>query len=183
MPQPVFIPIYDGDDLDRLSDLRRAWEIAKRNAAMAETVRRVGDDTTTAVTDAEQAYRDFEAEAAERAELWQLRHIGHAEFRALLRDHPPRQNDKGELDPEDAPFGVNVETFGQPLLTYVDPDDPDIRTVVAPHEGAALKKRLKQLSAGEFDTLWVNAFQVNTGGVANPKAGISSTGSPSTDET
>ena len=103
MPRKVTIPLYDGDDFETMADLRREVEIAKRkyDAAVTEAEeaagapRRMGDDVGSETV--QQAKADLAAkrarlssfidEAAERAETWELRPIGHEEFRALCEAH------------------------------------------------------------------------------------------------
>lgn len=200
MPKPrtITVPLYDGDDFERITELRRAVNIAEAHAreAQASGTARAGDDGAD-VQAAKDAFDAFVVEAAERAEMWVLQTIGHEEFRNLLREHPPRKvmvkvpNDDGterdvEQDhPEDAPFGVNTETFGKALLTFVDPDDDEIRTIAEPEfaSEAARRKRFKRLSSGEFDTLWVRAKTLNEGGVLDPKLSMYSTATVTSDET
>src|SRR5690349_15962520 len=106
MSRKATIPIYDGDDFERLAELRREVDIAERKVlteSARETVaapRRAGDEISNPVAEAEraaQAARDafdaFVDEASERAETWVIAPIGHEEFRALLREHPPRKVD------------------------------------------------------------------------------------------
>lgn len=201
MPRKTTILLYDGDDMERLAELRREVSIAERFADEAEreaegATRRIGDDTAAAVTEAKaavkakrDAYDAFVDEAAERAEEWEIHAIGHEDFRQLLRDHPPRKVPKeggeGEVThSDDEFFDVNTETFPKALLGFVDPDDEDHRTVHAPFGSvAALQKRLRRLSAGEFDSLWVAAFSLNNGAIGDPKASVFSPGGPRSDET
>lgn len=194
MPKAT-IPIYHDDDFERLAELRMEVSIAERRlkAAQAEAEQadaanlRAGDDVPDggvqdakdALHAAQEAFNVFVDEASERAEMWELKPIGHEEFRALLKDHPPRKVMAGEGEdrkeithPEDGPpFNVNTETFPKALLLFVDPEDEDIRTVVAPKfdTEAALRKRVKRLSVGEFETLWTTVFMENKGGVVDPK--------------
>lgn len=204
MPRKVTIPLLDGDDMERLADLRREVDIAERFTERARlsaeepgSTARAGDDLSSdAVAKAEarvqvaqDTYDAFVDEASERAEEWVLTTIGHEEFRTLLREHPPRkvpaEDGNGETThPDDAGWEVNAETFPKALLTFVDPEDDEIRTVQAPFESpAALRKRIKRLSAGEFDTIWVAAYSLNNGGVADPKASRFSPDVPRSDET
>lgn len=183
MPKPrtAIVPIYDGDDFQQMADLRRAVEIAERNATAAPL--RVGDDVTSEVQAAKDRFDAFVNEASTRAEEWVLEPIGHTEFYDLVADHPPRteKDDEGKerVIDDDAPFGVNSRSFGKALLEFVDPEDPDIRTVKSPafEYADGLSKRLKRLTAGEFDTIWMRAYQLNAGGVADPKASLYSTDS------
>lgn len=191
MSRKTTIPIYDGDDFETLADLRRKVDIAQRaverrelEAQKASAPLRRGDEVPDHVGEAraalEKAEREFDAfvdEASERAELWVISPIGHEEFRDLLRDHPAREVDgedgKKATHSDDDGWGVNTETFPKALLTFVDPEDEDIRTVVAPEfdTQVALRKRIKRLSGGEFDSIWAAAYLLNTGGIGDPKAG------------
>lgn len=196
MPRKATIPIYDGDDFERLAELRREVDIAERNAQSDQGASpRIGDDVDTSaeVRRARQAFAAAVDEASERAEMWVLHPIGHEEFRQLLRDHPPRKvKETGEDGQErevahadDSGWDVNAETFPKALLTFVDPDDETIRTVAQPEfdSVAALRKRIKRLSVGEFDSIWVAAFVLNNGGIADPKASPYYDGVPRSDET
>lgn len=167
-PRSASVVLYHGGDIERIAELHRAVERAERVAEAEADVARAGDDSPAA--EAKEAYAAFVAEAAERAEVWTLEAIGHEEFRQLLTDHPPRR-EGDEVNAGDAMFGVNTQTFPKALLLFVDPEDDEIRTVTDPADDLA--KRLKRLSAGEFDTLWVRAFMLNTAGVADPKASLS----------
>ena len=194
MPRKVTIPIYDGDDFERLAELRREVSIAERKAQeerrRAESdnaPRRMGDDDDAAVAvreaeeyvkRAQDAYDAFVDEAADRAEMWVLHPIGHEEWRDLLKAHPPRKvtetdaegKEREETHPDDLGYEVNTETFPKALLLFVDPDDEEIRTVHEPFESvAALRKRVKRLSAGEFESIWTTAYMLNSGVAADPK--------------
>lgn len=204
MPK-VTIPILADGDEETLRDLKRALVIARRNAkANAGVPQRGGDAVPDAEVEAAKAAHDeFLDVAAERAEGWVLETIGHHEFRELLKQHPPRKTtrtneDDGTteeiVDPEDEAFGVNTETFPRALLLFVDPDDPEIRTIAeinidgeniaeevepAQHDDqgkpvafkhvAKVTRRVKRLSAGHFNSLWTNALSLNELGVGDPK--------------
>lgn len=192
------VPIYHGDDFERMAELRREIDIAERKLEAAKTEAeespvnlRVGDEDNRVaeakelLAAARAEFSSFVDEAAERADNWVLQPIGHEEFRELLKAHPPRKvtetDDEGieheVTHPDDAGWAlvlqgaeVNTEAFPKALLTFVDPEDDEIRTVVEPFDSViALRKRVKRLTAGEFDTMWVRAYLLNTGGVADPK--------------
>ena len=193
MPKAT-IPIYHDDDFERLAELRMEVSIAQRRLKAAkddaedaqDAPRRVGDDEADAsVQDAkdalqasQSAFNEFVDDASQRAEMWELKPIGHEEFRTLLEEHPPRKiwegegEDRKEVEhPEDEGWDVDTSTFPKALLLFVDPDDDDIRTIVEPEFDtvAALRKRVKRLSQGEFETMWTTAYAANKGGVADPK--------------
>lgn len=193
MPKAT-IPIYHDDDFERLADLRREVNLAERRLEVAKAEAeesdaapaRVGDDEPNdvaakreALAVAQQEFNAFVDEASERAEMWELKPIGHEEFRDLLAAHPPRKVAEGEGDDakevvhaDDAGWEVNTETFPKALLLFVDPDDDEVRTVVEPKfdTEAAFRKRVKRLSRGEFQSMWTTAYMANQGGVADPKS-------------
>jgi hypothetical protein len=182
MSRKTTILIYDGDDFERLAELRREVDVAERQAINAPPLR-MGDDPADPAQEAKAAYDAAVDEAAERAEEWEIHPIGHEEFRALLKDHPPRKvdgEDGKQVDhPDDETIGVNTETFGKALLLFVDGEDPEVRTIVRPElDPTALRKRLKRLSAGEFDSIWVAAFFLNNGAVTDPKLSKFSAATP-----
>lgn len=176
------VNIYADGDLDRLAELLAAVAVAEARAAQARSgeSRRHGDAFDVeddAVQEAQAAYNAALDEAAERADAWTVDHIGHTEFRELLKAHPPRKVDvepedgetaKQVIHPEDEGLGVNMERFPSALLLYVDPDDPEIRTIVDPEDGVA--RKVKRLSLGQFQTLFAAAWRANTGGPLDPKA-------------
>jgi len=185
--------IHHRDDAEQLADLRlevqvaeNALKAAKKEAADSGGAARAGDDAAAAVIEAEQRLADAKArfsafvdEAAERADEWVIDHIGHEEFRQLLRDHPPRKikvtgedgKESEEIHPDDADWDVNTETFPKALVLFVDPEDEEVRTVVKPFDSLpALRKRVKRLSAGQFDSIWITAHALNGGMVGDPKA-------------
>lgn len=188
------IPLYHDDDFERLADLRREVSIAERvlaqerlNAAEDSIgSARAGDAEPDRVREAKEAldakkaaYGAFVDEASGRAEMWSLKPIGHEEFRKLLKDHPPRKvfegegDDRKEVDhPDDEDWEVNTETFPKALLLFVDPEDDEVRTVVEPKfdSEALLRRRVKRLSEGEFQSLWVTAYFANKGGAGDPKS-------------
>lgn len=210
MPRKT-INIYDGDDFERLAELRTEVSIAERALleAQVEAARdgvaapaRGGDDqpdaakaAITAASDALKIARDafdaFVDVAAERAVPWELHSIGFEAWSELVDAHPPRQVD-GEGDdagkkvdhPEDGGWGVNSKTFSKALLLFVDPEDPEEHRTVTKIGDAPLTdlpKRLKRLSHGQVESLWITAFALNTGGIGDPKAQRYSTGQRSSE--
>lgn len=211
MPRNTTVLIFAGEDHAELADLRRRVGIAERKVLIAEAEvenarlapRMVGDevpsdDTVTqakkAVEDAKAEYDAFVAEAADRAEVWELEAIGHDEWRAMKDRHPPRKVPAPtEADPEAAevheddaePWLVNTVTFGKELLNYrhTDEDGDEFRTVVKPDLSVDdLRRRIKRLSDGEFHDLWSTAYLLNSGGIGNPKGSTYGT-TPTSSET
>lgn len=176
MPRKT-ITIYEGDDFERLIELQAEVNRTELRALdAAEPSKRFGDDEPDAVAMAKAAFDDFVDEAAERAESWVLETIGWEAWTDLLEEHPAREVDgddgKKVEHPDDAGWGFNTKTFGKALLLFVDPEDNEHRTVtkIGDADLATLGKRLRRLSRGQFETLWITAHQLNTGGVNDPKA-------------
>ena len=197
------------DELDRAVQVaaRKAQAVALRAKASAGTPLRGGDEipaeeitkAEASLQAAQDAFDAFLDEAAERAEDWILESIGHEEFRDLLKDNPIRTitttkedgSTSEEIDPEDKAWGVNTETLPKLLILFADPEDPDIRTVAEVKVGrtniakdpAALRKRVKRLSAGQFEKLFAEALLLNRAGVSDPKFNRFSPITPRSDET
>ena len=190
MPRKT-IAIYDGDDYEVLAEKHLAVKIAERNLTAKRLGQvagnaRWGDDDVdeskqaqAEVDAAKDEYDAFEEAAAARAEKWVLQSIGHKAWRDLVEAHPARKVTEGEGDeahevdhPDDADFGVDTTTFPEALLLFVDPKDGNHRTVkqAGDVDLGQLAARVDRLSQGETDTLWMTAYHLNTGGVADPKA-------------
>jgi hypothetical protein len=193
MPRKTVL-IYADGDFEMLAELRQKVAIAERNHETAtRQPRRFGDEDTTAdqVEAAQAAYDAAVDLAADRAEEWIVESIGFEEWRELLAAHPPREITVGEgdraqrgLDPEDADWGVNIQSFPKALLLWADPEDEDHRTVHKAGDVAlgGLARRIRRLSEGQFETLWATAWALNKGGISDPKAVRYSTGTPRSDE-
>lgn len=175
------VPLYQGDDMARLEELRVDATAARlRHEEAQRGPRRMGDDTAAAVEETRAAFDAFVDEAAERAEEVTVQALSRVAFRDLRLAHQPRPKSKvveGEetegLEDVDALFGVNVETFPDALLKYVDREDETDRTIVSPEfpTPAALKKWLdRELTEGQFDSLWQTAWRLNKQGASDPKA-------------
>jgi hypothetical protein len=169
--------------------------LLEKRAAQPAATPRAGDDEPSELEKAQEsaqrakdAFDAFVDKAATRAEAWELHHIGHEAWVDLVNAHPPREVTEGEgegdgakqvIHPDDAEWAMilktapfDTSTFGKALLLFVDDDDADHRTVAklgGADPGTVLPKRINRLSQGQFDTLWVAAHQLNTGGVSDPK--------------
>jgi hypothetical protein len=196
-PRTAKVFIYQGDDLARLAELRQAAEVARRTVRRAEengAPLRVGDEAPSAGVE-EAAYDAFVEEAAPRAVEVKVRHIGRRRFRDLCLEHPPRKVDVSrtgedgtvqtvqETHPDDALYDVNVATFGEALLRFVD---DDVRTIVAPEFPTSAARQAfldDELSDGDFDTLWITAYHLNRGMSGDPLSSRYSVGRRSSSET
>lgn len=104
--------IYQGDDLAHLTALRARITLAER----AGSGNRLGDADADLPAMREE-YNAAVDEASQRAVEWAVTPMGGTPLRALIAAHPPRQQeDSTELVEEDAPFGVNVDTFSRPFV-------------------------------------------------------------------
>lgn len=185
-PRAAEVVIYQGDDLAHLAELRQAAETAQRivdrhRTAVEDGNARFGDAPSAEAEKA--AYDEFVAEAAERALTVEVRAIGRRRFRDLLEEHPPRkvkvkrtedgrEREVEEDHPDDASYGVNLVTFSEALLTYVD---DGVRTITAPEFGSrkAVQAFLDDdLSEGDFDTLFMTAYFLNRGSSGDPKGTV-----------
>lgn len=135
------VTLYQGDDLDRLNDLRRAADALKPgpNSTGVENGQHVA---------AEQEYTDFHAEATERAVAIELKPLGRKAWQQLVLEHPPREDSDG-----DRAVGLNESTFSEPLV---------MASIVSPEMSDAEKQEfLDSLTFGQFDTLYQDAFTIN----------------------
>ena len=185
-PKSATIPLYQGDDAENLAELRMAVAIAERQLeqkrglldSQQDRARRVGDPVAVTsdeiaaaereVKEKQDAYDAAVDQAADRAIEVRVQSIGRRRFRDLVASNPPRTStdDDGEtvIDADDVPFGVNIETFPMALLAYVDSDDTDVRTTVAPaFKGSKDAQEFydDQVSDGDFEKIWMAAYWVN----------------------
>lgn len=158
------VPLLQGDDYDRLSQL-----LFEAQNAVKRTVSRLGDADDLA--DAQEAYNAAAAEAEERARKIELKALPRKEWRALRIAHPPRDGDDG-----DAEVGFNRDTMGDDLVpvSVVDGQFPSI---------ADRDEFLDALADGDFEKLYAAAVDLNTGFGVDPKARLSSTRSLKSDGT
>lgn len=118
--------------------------------------------------------RALEDEMAAAVYEFRLRALPSADFRALVRDHPPRKDDDtGEVDSRDVDFGWNVETFFPALgrACIVDPELDD-------ETWTALEEKLTDR---QFDDLVKAAWRLNRGDVDVPFSRAASAASTDSD--
>lgn len=172
------VHIYQGDDLGRIAQLRQVANAAERRYEQAKEAGtlRGGDSEVKAAKD---AYDEFVREAAERAETVVIRALGRRQWAALIDEHRPRYErrvvdgqEQEVMHPDDDDYGVNTATFPDALLTYVNPNRPDMRTIVEPDFPTAQDRLdwLDDLSGGDFLRLWATAFHLNGEPGIDPKA-------------
>lgn len=124
------IPIYQGDDSERLTELHLTYKLAERDATevseqydaqearVASDSARYDDDAEISQDDvdaakaiareAKKAYNDFVTEAADRALSVTVQHIGSKRFRELVAAHPQRvlRDDDGALIKDSEGFDI-----------------------------------------------------------------------------
>lgn len=154
-----------------LTDLKRRADHAKANATRP-------DDGA----DEEAAYQAFVDVAAERAVEVVIQAIGPKRWQELVLAHPPRMvesepDDEGRTKmvehDDDLMDGVNTLTFPRALLMYVDPERPEIQTLVKPEfEDEADRAEFvdTELAEGDFERAWRLALAYNTTRSRDPKA-------------
>lgn len=191
-PRVASVDIYQGDDLQRLAELHQKAQLAKRRYLQAKATNSltIGDDDEGAAA-AEAEYDAFLDEATERAVTFELRHIGTVRWGKLKAKHPARKvarivdgTETESIHDDDLEYGINSETLPLALLTYVDPDDTDVRTITAPvyKKTADLEEELAEISDGDMTRLWTAAFYLNTSVGADPKAARFSAAPQSSEE-
>lgn len=178
-PRTATIPIYQGDDAERLAELRMAVAVAERQAEQRKgEALRSGDAPDDEVRAAQDAYDAYVDEAAERAVEVVVRAIGRRRFRDLVAQHPPRmvKNSKGEevVHDDDASYDVNVETFADALLRFAEPGDEGVRTIIAPEDAVKSPTALRDfldddVTDGDYDKIFTVAYWINRAPGSDPK--------------
>lgn len=180
------ILIYKGDDLAELGELHKAAVVAERKYQQAQQggTSRMGDDESPEA--AWGAYDARAAEAAERAEVVVVQALGRKQWRALLNEHPPRRVirkiegvDSEVVHDDDDGYGVNTETFSEALLTYTEGSGDDLEQTVIEPEFSSKEARIKWLdglAGGDFDRLFLAAYQINGSLGGDPKLARYSSG-------
>lgn len=198
-PRTTTVVIYQGDDLDKLSELNRAVVRAQTPLNAAERAmeatagapRRVGDlapsteDALVALKDAQEAYNAFVDEAAERAVVVTLTAIGRTRFRELLAEHPARTHDVGgkpETVEDDQLFEVNTQTFPLALLTYNRDGKRTVSIDPAVAESDLAEFFGDDCAEGDVERCWQAAYWLNRAAGADPKDSKFSTGFQRSDE-
>lgn len=189
-PRTATIPIYQGDDSERLAELRMAVAIAERQAAQSSGPRRGGDPAPDEdVKAAQAAYDAFVDEASERAVEVVVQAIGRRRFRDLVAAHPARmvkgEDGKETTHDDDLAYEVNVETFKPALLAFAEPGEDGVRTIVAPAEAVKSPSALRDfldddITDGDYDKIFEIAYWINRAPGSDPKE---LRFSPSTSET
>lgn len=163
-PRTAVVTIYGGDYLDRIRHLEQQCEALEEAIERAEKAEkdkpRTNDEIPESVRLSEEHDRKVDerdallAEASAQATHFRIKALGRREWRALVAEHPPRENHK-----DDALAGVNEDTFKDALVaaSVIEPEG------IAPDD-------LDQLADIDFDRLYLTAFALNRGVAPDPKA-------------
>jgi hypothetical protein len=149
------IPLYQGDDLERIEELRADLERAKHAEGGPA---RVGD-TGSGVASAKAALLAAYAEAKPRAVLVTVKALGRRQWRSLIEAHPPREGNR-----EDDMHGgiANINTLQDPLVvaSITEPEFPT---------PADRDDFLDALSDADFTSIFRAAFALNRVPGGDPK--------------
>lgn len=161
-PRMAVVTIYGGDYLDRIRHLERQAEAARMDTAgVTQTL-----DETPEYLDLARQHDELVKEAEAQALHVRLRALRRSEWRRLVAEHPPRDGNEG-----DASVGVNEEEFREALVPA---------SIVEPE---LTLDDLDEMSDADFDRLYLTAFSLNRGTVADPKADLVSRMTRPSDET
>ncbi len=183
-------------EVDRLADRLKRSQSGSRLGdadeslmAALDVAREVAEARKAEAQERRDAYDAFIPEAAERAVEVVVQSIGNRRFRELLLQHPPRKvtapDGEQSVHEDDAPHGANVTTYPDALLRFIDAEDPERRTIASPQmTRKALTDFLEdEISAGDFESLWLTAHSLNRGVGVDPFLTTYSAPSPRSEPT
>jgi hypothetical protein len=141
-------------------DLTAEFEQAERRLEVEERNADVSLDGGGRVGELAERIEALRAQMREHTHTFRLRALPRPQFRALVGEHPPREDD-GEIIAADRILGVNAETFFDALIRacVVDPalDADDWRVLLD-----------EKLTDNQFDALAGAAWGVNRSDVDVP---------------
>lgn len=151
-PRTAVVLLLQGEDADRLEELRDRAEQAK---TPAKAPRLMSDEDPYPA--AAQAADDFKREAEERAVRVVVRALPRKKWRQLVADHPPRPDHAG-----DAQFGIHLVDFADALVPA---------SIVEPEFSGDGQRDdfLDSLTDGQFEDVFWKAYRLNRGGGTDPK--------------
>lgn len=184
-PRTAVVTIYTGDYLDRIRHLERQAEAAQ-DAADADGPRLNSD--VPEYLDLARQHDELVAEAEEKAVHVTVQALPRKVWQALVAAHPPRTVEKDKVSEQkarsDALSGVNDDTFKDALVLggeiEINGSPVTYRSVVEPDLSP---DDFDALAAIDFDRIYLTAFSLNRGAVADPKASLVSRLSQKNDET
>mgnify|MGYP001608993195 CR=1 FL=1 len=163
-PAQWTVNLWQGEDILRIREAEDAVANAMPTNSLGMPLR-LGD--TSSVTEAVARRDELQREAKPRAIQVTVERLPRKLFRDLVKKHPPRDGDEGDKE-----YGFNQEDLAEELLAY---DKEGKRTIVAPafKSSASRQEFLDDLSDAQFTLLFEAAYEVNRGGVPDPKADMS----------
>lgn len=171
-PRTRTVYLLQGEDEERLNDLREtaAKLRAKANKIRKDTRPDEWTEADSVATAAEEAADQFAEEAQPRAVKVIMRSIGRKKWKALLKDHPPREGDES-----DKVARYNIDTAPEHTVPacLASPALPD----------AEREAFLDDLSDAQFDYLARVAHDLNRRVGADPTQRLLSASSQTSDET
>jgi hypothetical protein len=186
-PRTAVVTIYTDDYLDRIRHLEQRIEAveeaidrARKAEKSSATPRLNHEDSGVGELERQhdQLFDEYEqlvAEAEAEAVQVRLGALPRKTWRSLVTEHPPRQVGADGVTEQqarsDALSGVNDVTFKDALVPM---------SIVEP---AVTEDDLEALSDIDFDRLYLAAFALNRGTVADPKASPVSRLTQTSDET
>lgn len=184
-PRSAVVTIWTGDYLDRIRHIERQAEAAKEAAEDAGP--RLASDVPEYLELARQ-HDELVREAEKSAVHVTVQALPRKVWQALVAAHPPRTVEKNKVSEQqarsDALSGVNDETFKDALVVggeiELNGKSVAYRSVVEPE---LTEDDFDALSAVDFDRIYLTAFALNRGAVADPKASLVSRLTQTSDET
>ena len=170
-PRTSVVPVYQGDDADKIADLRAD---AERAALTRRGNSRLDDGDADPFAAAVESYNVFLDEAYERALKVTIAALRKDDWRDLIADHPPRADvldDDGKVVKSfdaDHEVGFNVQTVAEPLIS----------ATLDRVEELGLDQELErddadELSDADFNRIYSAAVDLNIGSGPDPKARLS----------
>jgi hypothetical protein len=185
-PRQTVVPIFQGDDLDAMVDLRTAVE----SAALTQSSGRLGDDDgDNRFTDAIRRHDAFMEEANARAAKVTLVALRNAAWRDMVAAHPPREpvkDDAGDVAeewPQDEAVGFNVDSIAHPLLLATLERAAEVAVEYGEEPQEFGVDDLDDLSDADYSRLVDRAIGLNDRPGPDPKARLSSLLGPTSSET
>ncbi|MEV6344125.1 hypothetical protein [Actinoplanes sp. NPDC051851] len=142
--------------------LERDLEIA-RNSPASTSMESTG---TSSAMEIAQLIEELREEMREHSYIFVLQALPRPEYQRLKDQHPPRQDESGDIVREDVVLDANIDTFLDPLLRacLVDP-------VLTDAEWADLDEKLTD---SQYNLLVNTVHAVNRGGVSIPFSRVAS---------
>lgn len=150
-PRTATIPIFQGDDLDEIEHLRKRAEAAADEES-GKPARNGGEAVRLS-----REHNERVKQAEERAVNVKVQALGRRAWKALVAEHPPREDSE-----TDKRAGVNEDTF-QDELVAASIVEPEFKS------RADLDAFTDQLRDIDFERVYLASFALNRWAGADPK--------------